>query len=172
MALAMPFVGKLYTIVGPRVLMSIGIVLLTVGTLCLSWLSIDVSHSYVIWWMIVRNLGIALVMMPSSNAGMEQISPELSGHASSISNWTRNVFGSFAIAIFTTLLASRSIKHAADLVNAGDTDKVHIGMMSFTMSVNDVYLIATFVALAALPVSLFVGKIKKPAAVKVVKKSA
>jgi EmrB/QacA subfamily drug resistance transporter len=172
MALAMPFVGKLYTIVGPRVLMSIGIVLLTVGTLCLSWLSIDVSHSYVIWWMIVRNLGIALVMMPSSNAGMEQISPELSGHASSISNWTRNVFGSFAIAIFTTLLASRSIKHAADLVNAGDTDKVHIGMMSFTMSVNDVYLIATFVALAALPVSLFVGKIKKPAAVEVVKKSA
>jgi EmrB/QacA subfamily drug resistance transporter len=172
MALAMPFVGKLYHVAGPRVLMSIGIVLLTAGTLCLSWLSIDVSHSYIIWWMVVRNLGIALVMMPSSNAGMEQIAPELSGHASSISNWTRNVFGSFAIAIFTTLLASRSIGHAADLVKAGDTDKVHIGMMSFTMSVNDVYLIATFVALAALPVALFVSKIKRPAAIKLEKKSA
>lgn len=161
MALAMPFVGKLYSIIGPRWLMSIGIILLTVGTLTLSWLSIDVSHSYVIWWMIVRNLGIALVMMPSSNAGMEEIPANLSGHASSISNWTRNVFGSFAIAIFTTLLASRSIDHAANLVSAGDQDEVHIGMMAFTMSVNDVYLIATIVALAALPLSLMVGKMKR-----------
>jgi EmrB/QacA subfamily drug resistance transporter len=167
MALAMPFVGKLYSIVGPRWLMSVGIVLLTVGTLTLSWLSIDVSHSYIIWWMIVRNLGIALVMMPSSNAGMEEIPAKLSGHASSISNWTRNVFGSFAIAIFTTLLASRSINHATNLAASGDTDKLHIGMMSFTMSVNDVYLLATFIALAALPLSLMVGKIKRPEVEKV-----
>ncbi|WP_256758914.1 DHA2 family efflux MFS transporter permease subunit [Cohnella sp. WQ 127256] len=162
MALAMPFVGKLYSIVGPRWLMSVGILLLTLGTLTLSWLSLDVPHSYIVWWMIVRNLGIALVVMPSSNASMEQIPPELSGHASAISNWTRNVFGSFAIAIFTTLLASRSIDHAASLMKAGDTNELHIGMMSFTMSVNDVYLIATFVAVAALPLSLLIGKIKQP----------
>ena len=73
MALLMPIVGKLYGIVGPRWLMSFGIVLLTIGTLALSWLSIDVSHTYIIWWMIVRNAGIAFVVMPSSNAAMEQI---------------------------------------------------------------------------------------------------
>jgi len=162
MALMMPIVGKLYDIVGPRVLMSIGIVLLTVGTLALSWLSIDVSHTYVIWWMIVRNLGIAFVVMPSSNAAMDEISRENSGHASSISNWTRNVFGSFAIAIFTTLLASRSVDHGTALAMAGDQNREHIEMMAFTMSVNDVYLIATFVAIAALPLSLFVAKLKKP----------
>jgi EmrB/QacA subfamily drug resistance transporter len=172
MAMAMPFVGKLYGIIGPRWLMSVGIVLLTIGTLTLSWLSIDVPHSYIVWWMIVRNLGIALVVMPSSNAGMEQIPVQLSGHASSITNWTRNVFGSFAIAIFTTLLASRSLDHAANLMQSGDTDQIHIGMMSFTMSVNDVYVIATFVAVAALPLSLFVGKIKRPDAVMAERKSA
>jgi EmrB/QacA subfamily drug resistance transporter len=172
MALAMPLVGKLYSIVGPRWLLSVGILLLIIGSLPLSWLSIDVSHSYVIWWMVVRNLGIAFVMMPASNAGMEEIPPAMSGHASSISNWTRNVFGSFAIAIFTTLLASRSIVHSEDMINAGDTDKIHIGMMSFTMSVNDVYLIATFVAIAALPLTLFVRKIKRPAIAEVKRKSA
>ncbi|BBI31655.1 DHA2 family efflux MFS transporter permease subunit [Cohnella abietis] len=163
MALAMPFVGRLYNIVGPRWLMATGIALLTLGTLTLSWLSIDVSHSYIVWWMIVRNLGIALVVMPSSNASMEQIPAELSGHASAISNWTRNVFGSFAIAIFSTLLASRSIVHAKDMVISGATDEVHIKMMSFTMSVNDVYVIATIIAVVALPLSLLVGKIKYPA---------
>ncbi|MNI19201.1 Multidrug export protein EmrB [compost metagenome] len=166
MALSMPLVGKLYGLIGPRWLMSIGIVLLTIGTLTQSWLSIDVSHSYIIGWMIVRNLGIALVVMPSSNAGMEQIPAELSGHASSITNWTRNVFGSFAIAIFTTMLASRSIHHAGNLISEGDTDKVHIQMMAFTMSVNEVYLIATIIAVAALPLSLFVGKAKRQGMVK------
>ncbi|WP_138756497.1 DHA2 family efflux MFS transporter permease subunit [Paenibacillus sinopodophylli] len=160
MALLMPVVGKLYGIIGPRWLMSGGIALLTIGTLALSWLSVDVSHSYIIWWMIVRNIGIALVVMPSSNAAMEQIPAQLSGHASAITNWTRNVFGSFAIAIFTTLLASRSLTHATDLMQAGDTNELHIGMMSFTMSVNDVYVVATLVAVVALPLSLLIGKIK------------
>jgi hypothetical protein len=100
--------------------------------------------------------------MPSSNAGMELVPRELSGHASAIMNWTRNVFGSFAIAIFTTLLATRSAHHGMDFAMAGETDKAFISMMSFTMSVNDVYLIATFIAVAALPLSLFVGKVKHP----------
>lgn len=162
MALVMPIVGKLYGIVGPRWLMVVGIILLTVGTVTQSWLSIDVSHTYILFWMIVRNLGIALVMMPSSNAGMELVPRELSGHASAIMNWTRNVFGSFAIAIFTTLLATRSVQHGTDLAMAGQTDVAFISMMSFTMSVNDVYLIATFIAVAALPICLFVGKVKRP----------
>lgn len=161
MALLMPLVGKLYGIIGPRWLMSGGIVMLTIGTLALSWLSVDVSHSYIIWWMIVRNIGIAFVVMPSSNAAMEQIPAELSGHASAITNWTRNVFGSFAIAIFTTMLASRSVSHATDLMKAGDVDELHIGIMSFTMSVNDVYVVATLVAVVALPLSLLIGKIKQ-----------
>lgn len=161
MALIMPLVGKLYSIVGPRVLMSVGITFLAIGTLALSWLSIDVSHAYVIGWMTVRNIGIALVVMPSSNAAMEEIPAELSGHASAITNWTRNVFGSFAIAIFTTMLASRSLVHANDFIQGGDTNPIHIQMMSFTMSVNDVYVVATLIAAVALPLSLLVGKLKR-----------
>jgi hypothetical protein len=38
--------------------------------------------------------------------------------------------------------------------------------------VNDVYLIATFVALAALPLTLFVRKIKRPAVAEVKRQSA
>ncbi|WP_235948200.1 MDR family MFS transporter [Paenibacillus glycinis] len=164
MALVMPIVGKLYTSIGPRWLMGVGIPLLALGTLMLSWSSIDISHSYILWWMIVRNLGIAMVIMPASNAAMERIPRHLTGHASSISNWLRNVFGSFAIAIFTSLLASRSVLHGTELAKAGDANEQHIGMMSFTMSVNDVYMIATIIAIVALPLALFVGKAKPAAA--------
>ncbi|WP_337950984.1 MDR family MFS transporter [Paenibacillus sp. HWE-109] len=158
MALCMPIVGKLYGIVGPRVLMFSGIALIAVGTLTLSWLSVDVSRSYILFWMIVRNIGIALATMPASNAGMEQIPRTLSGHATSISNWVRNVFGSFAIALFTSVLSSKTASHTTELVSSGIKDKVVIGTHAFTMSVNDVYLLATFIVIVALPLTLFIKK--------------
>ncbi|GFZ84878.1 MFS transporter [Paenibacillus marchantiophytorum] len=158
MALCMPIVGKLYGILGPRVLMFSGIALIAVGTLTLSWLSVDVSRSYILFWMIVRNIGIALATMPASNAGMEQIPRTMSGHATSISNWVRNVFGSFAIALFTSVLSSKTASHTTELVSSGIKDKVVIGTHAFTMSVNDVYLLATFIVIVALPLTLFIKK--------------
>ncbi|WNR44469.1 DHA2 family efflux MFS transporter permease subunit [Paenibacillus roseipurpureus] len=158
MALSMPIVGKLYSIVGPRVLIFTGITLIAVGTLTLSWLSTDVSRSYILFWMIVRNLGIACAMMPSSNAAMEQIPRTMTGHATSINNWVRNVFGSLAIALFTSVLSSQTVTHSKELALGGMKDKIQLGSHAFTMGVNDVYLLATFIVLAALPLSLFIRK--------------
>lgn len=161
MAIMMPFVGKLYTKTGPRVPLCIGIVLMVIGTLPLSWLSIGISHRYIIFCMIIRNIGIAFAMMPASNAGMEAVPKQYSGHASSLTNWVRNVLGSFAIAVFTSLLTSRTASHAKDFVQSGVTDQKHITLMSVTMSVDDVYFIASIIALVALPVALFIPKLKR-----------
>jgi hypothetical protein len=111
--------------------------------------------------MTIRNIGVALTMMPSSNAGMEEIPAVLSGHASAITNWVRNVFGSFAIALFSTLLASHIPTHATELANAGAGSKQTITLLAYTMSVNDVYLLATIIALVALPFTWLV-KQQKP----------
>lgn len=161
MAIAMPVVGKLYSRTGPMALMIGGILLIAVGTLALSWLSVDVSHSYILFWMIVRNLDIGMATMPSSTAGMEQIPPILSGHASSISSWIRNVLGSFSIALFTAMLSSRLATHVTDMTQSAPTtgvDKVRIQLASFTMSVNDVYLLATIVVLIGLPLCFWIRK--------------
>ncbi|WP_219834467.1 MDR family MFS transporter [Paenibacillus sp. R14(2021)] len=160
MALMMPFVGKLYTLTSPRVLLSIGILLMAAGTLPLSWLSVDISHKYIVFCMVIRNIGISFSMMPASNAGMQAVPKHLSGHASSLNNWVRNVFGSFSIAVFTSLLSSRAVHHAQDFVKAGVKDQAHIRVMSFTMSVNDVYFIAMLIVLVALPVCLFLPRLK------------
>lgn len=158
MAIAMPIVGKVYPKLGPRVLMIAGILLIAAGSLPLSWLSVHSSHSYMLWCMVVRSLGIALVMMPASNAGMEEISRHLSGHASSVTNWTRNIFGSFAIAVFTSLMASRSTFHGKELAASGVRDKVQLQMSAVTLGIDDVYLVATIVVLLALPLAWFVRK--------------
>lgn len=161
MAVAMPFVGKLYNKVGPRVLTVTGLSMVALGSLPLSWLSVSTPHYYLLWCMVIRSLGIGLTMMPASNYGMEQIPKELSGHASSINNWTRSAFGSFAIAVFTAIMSSRSATHAQELAAGGLRDKMQIQMSAVTMGVDDVYLIATCIAAAAIPVALFIRKHKK-----------
>ncbi|WP_245919533.1 DHA2 family efflux MFS transporter permease subunit [Melittangium boletus] len=158
MALLMPLVGRLYPVLGPRVLMTTGVLLMGGGTYALSDLTPDTSRTYVLVWMVVRNAGISLSTMPSGNAGMEQIPPALSGHASSISNWLRNVFGSFSIAIFTSLLATFGRHEAESLRQQGMTNPAMIERWAFVESINDVYLVATVIVLAALPLCLLVSK--------------
>lgn len=160
MAVAMPLIGKLYTKVGPRGLSITGILLIVIGTLAVSWLSVGTSHLYIIFWMTVRNIGVSLTIMPASNAGMDEIPAVLSGHASAITNWVRNVFGSFAIALFSSLLASHIPTHAVELGKAGAGSKETIKLLAYTISVNDVYLLATFIALIALPFAWLVKKQK------------
>ncbi|AKJ00824.1 Membrane component of multidrug resistance system [Archangium gephyra] len=160
MALLMPVVGRLYGPIGPSTLMTVGVLMIAGGTYALSRLTPEVPHAYMVVWMVVRNVGIALSMMPASNAGMEQISRELSGHASSISNWLRNVFGAFSIAIFTSLLSTFTTREAEALVRQGMTERRNIELFSFVEGINDVYLVATVVALVAVPLSL--GIRKKP----------
>ncbi|OJT21924.1 MFS transporter [Archangium sp. Cb G35] len=158
MALLMPVVGRLYGPIGPSALMTVGVLMIAGGTYALSRLTPETSHAYMLVWMVVRNVGIALAMMPASNAGMEQISRELSGHASSISNWLRNVFGAFSIAIFTSLLSTFTAREAEVLVRQGVTERRHIELFSFVEGINDVYLVATAIALVAVPLSLGIRK--------------
>jgi len=158
MALLMPLVGRLYRPLGPSTLMTAGVLLIAGGTYALSRLTPEVPRFYVLMWMVVRNVGISLSMMPASNAGMEQIPRELSGHASSISNWLRNVFGAFSIAIFTSLLSTFTAREAEVLVRQGITERRHIELFSFVEGINDVYLVATVIALVAVPLSLGIRK--------------
>ncbi|MGF7030265.1 EmrB/QacA subfamily drug resistance transporter [Paenibacillus mucilaginosus] len=155
MAVFMPITGKLYTKIGPMPLVIAGILLIAVGTLAMAQLTVGVSHTYIILWMTVRNIGIALATMPASNAGMEVIPRELSGHASSVNNWIRQGLGSFSIGLFTSMLASRVSVHSADLAQTGGAaGQAAIGAQAFTMSVNDVYWAATVVVLIGLPFTL------------------
>lgn len=163
MALLMPVVGRMYATVGPRALMTTGVLMIAGGTYALSRLTLETSQTYLLVWMLVRNLGISLAVMPASNAGMEEIGRELMGHASSISNWLRNVFGAFSIAIFTALLSLFSAREAESLVRQGMTERGPVEALSLVAGINDVYLVATIVTLVAVPLSLGVRKANLPA---------
>ncbi|HDR7392207.1 MULTISPECIES: DHA2 family efflux MFS transporter permease subunit [Bacillus cereus group] len=156
MVIAMIVAGKLYHRIGAFALIVTGITLLIIGTLGLSFLQVDTSTSYIIFWMTIRNIGVAFSTMPASNTGMEEVPLNLSGHASSINNWTRQSFGSLAIGLFTSILATRMIVHTEKLSGSA----ISIQQQAFTLSIHDVFIIATVIAMLGLPFSFYL-KAKK-----------
>ncbi|WP_409343524.1 DHA2 family efflux MFS transporter permease subunit [Paenibacillus sp. MBLB4367] len=150
MAIMMPITGKLYVKVGPFWLILAGVALIALGTYEMGRLTVDVSHGYVMFWMSVRNIGISLSTMPASNAGMMSVPRTLSGQASSINNWVRQVIASFSIGLFSSMLASRMATHSAELAASGGSQPV-IALQSFTLGVNDVYMLATVIMILCIP---------------------
>lgn len=162
LAVLSPVVGKLYPKLGPVKLISAGIAFIGIGLFMLSRLHVDISHNFIMWAMVVRNLGLGLANVPSSTASMEQIPAEWSGHATSINNWVRNVLSSLAIAVFTSLLSSRSAVHSSALAASGSGGSPDsIGLLSFTMGVNDVFVLAAVIVLLGFPLMLFLRRKKR-----------
>ncbi|WP_279628391.1 DHA2 family efflux MFS transporter permease subunit [Paenibacillus ferrarius] len=162
MAGVMPLVGKLYMRIAPQWLIVSGILLIAVGTFAIGRLDVNVSQWYITLWLTIRYIGLSLTIMPLTNVGMEAIPRELSGHASSVNNWIRQVFGSFSIALFTSLIASRLTIHnqALGLDGAAEAQRKLLKAEAFTMSSNDVYVVATMIVLVGLPLvwMLYRGK--------------
>lgn len=180
-AVMMPISGRLFDRFGGRILVPLGILFLGFGTWKMGHLSIETPHSYITLWMAFRNIGIGIAMMPATTSGMNVIAVELSGRASSISNWVRQVAGSFSIAIFTSMLATRQAFHGAHLSNqvstlsptvqswlhqgsqlggakeAVGTLFARIQMLAFTLSVNDVYRAAAWMIAVAFPIGFLLG---------------
>lgn len=159
MALSMPFVGKIYEFVDTRILISTGISLVALGTWKMTHLVMDISHSYIITWMAVRNLGIALTIMPNNYCGMAILPKRLSGHGSSVNNWMGRVTSSLSMAIFASVLTSRTVTHSSELaISANSLSKTLIADKAFTMAADEVFIIAFIIILIALPFSLFLKK--------------
>lgn len=157
MALMMPIVGTLYNRIDPRILIMTGICFIALGSWKMSNLISDTPHSYIIFWMTIRYIGISFSTMPITNSGMSIIPRNLSGHASSINNWLRQVSSSLAIGIFSSLLLTRTEYHVKIL----DTTNVALNLIqekAFTMGINDIYFLSTIIVLIGLPLSFMLKK--------------
>ncbi len=163
MALMMPLVGKLCGLIDSVFIIVLGILLMALGSWNMAHLSINASNSYIITWMTARNVGIAFCTMPVTLAGMSDIPAKLSGHASSVNNWTRQLVGSLSIGIFTSMLISQTKVHARRLA-ASDKglQLVAIQRKAFLMAVNDVYFISFIIILIAIPISFFLKNKELP----------
>jgi len=116
------FTGRIYNRVGPRRLMTIG--LMGVSLTTFAFVFIDLGTS--LWWirgiMFARGCFFSFMLVSLQTATFATISPVLMGRASAISSAGRQVGSSFGVALLATVLTSRLSANDSSLApgaNAG-----------------------------------------------------
>lgn len=109
-----PLTGRIFDKYGAKYLTMIGMTLLTVGTLLL----VGVNQTFSIIWIaliyLVRMVGISMVMMPASTAGMNSLPLSLFADGSAVNNTIRQVAAAIGTALMTSVLddvTRQSVRH-------------------------------------------------------------
>ncbi len=147
MGLMSPITGRIFDRIGARSLSIIGIALLVVTSLLYTNLSESTSLVYLTVVYAVRMLGLSLVMMPVTTAGLNVLPRELIPHGTAMNNTMRQVTGSIGTAILVTIMTASASLHTNEAMIQG---------------VNNAFIVATVLSFIGLLLSFF---IKKPAAV-------
>jgi len=109
MGLMSPITGRLFDKYGARWLAIIGLIIVVITTFMFSNLSIETSFMYLATVNAVRMLGIAMVMMPVTTAGLNSLATELIPHGTAMNNTMRQVAGSVGTALLVTIMTKSAI---------------------------------------------------------------
>src|SRR3954468_14131706 len=103
-------------LVDPRVLIGIGVVLFVVSMWDLGHLTTAAGESDVRLALIVRGLGLGFLFTPINNVAYASLKPSEAQQASGLINLSRQLGGSFGIAILATYVTVHTQMHRVDLL--------------------------------------------------------
>jgi EmrB/QacA subfamily drug resistance transporter len=101
-----PIAGRLTDRIGPRPLMTFGLVLVGLATLWQSRVDVNTSYTYLLPAFVVMGLGMGFVMSPMSAAAMNAVDRTKAGVASGVLSMSRMVGGTFGVAALGALIAA------------------------------------------------------------------
>jgi EmrB/QacA subfamily drug resistance transporter len=106
-----PIAGRLTDRIGPRPLMTGGLLLVASSLLWQSFLRVDSGFDFLLGGFIVMGIGISLVMAPMSTAAMNAVDQSKAGVASGILSMSRMVGGTFGVAVLGTFISQTTTPH-------------------------------------------------------------
>ena len=116
MMVMMPIAGALVGRVrDPRIMVSLGYLVTALGLYNLTRLDLDVSFDTVMLWRALQVLGLAFIFIPISTLNYVGVPREKNNQISSLSNFARNLGGSFGTAMLTTFLERTAQTHQSTL---------------------------------------------------------
>ena len=104
--LASQFVGKLYHTVGPRRLVTVGLIMVSLSTVPYMFIGMDVSTWTIRGLMFVRGLSMACSFVPLQASTYANIQKADTGRASAIFSTQRQASAAFGVAILSTVFYS------------------------------------------------------------------
>lgn len=151
MGLMNPITGRLFDKFGARWLSIIGLSIITVTTFMFTDLSTETTFTYLAVVNAVRMFGVAMVMMPVTTAGLNQLPTSLIPHGTAMNNTMRQVAGAVGTALLITVMTNNFIPDE--------------GLQGMVHGVNVSFIVAGIFAIIGLVLSFFI-KSPRPGVVK------
>ncbi|WP_051189048.1 MDR family MFS transporter [Halalkalibacillus halophilus] len=104
-----PITGRLFDRYGPKWLLYTGLTLLIVSTFLFTVLTPDTSFTYLATVNAFRMLGVAMVMMPATTAGLNELPERLISHGSAMNNTLRQMSGAISTALMVTIMVTLAV---------------------------------------------------------------
>ncbi len=118
MFLAAPLVGRLVTIVDPRLLLAAGFLIFGLSNWQATYLTSDWDFAQLFVPQVLRGFGLMLAIVPITNVALGTLTPDRLKNASGLFNLTRNLGGAVGLAALNTVLNDRTDLHLARLHDA------------------------------------------------------
>jgi len=142
MGLMNPVTGRLFDRYGAKWLSIIGFSVLVTTTFMLTSLSVETTFAYLATVNGLRMFSIAMVMMPVTTAGLNELPESLIPHGSAMNNTFRQVSGAIGTALLVTIMATSSIPED--------------GIEGLIHGVNVSFIVASIISVLGLLLAFFV----------------
>jgi EmrB/QacA subfamily drug resistance transporter len=108
MAVLMPIAGRVYERIWPRWPATIGVTIVAVATYLMHNLTIDTSREQIIWWLMLRAVGLGIAMMPIMTGGISAIPTAQVNAASAFNNVAQRTSAALGLAVLTAIFTTQS----------------------------------------------------------------
>lgn len=115
-----PIAGALTQKFDPRIVLTVGLLLIGAGTLLNSQLTAETGFAELFWPQVMRGAGLIMTMVPTTTLAIGLLKPELVANASGIFTSVRNLGGAIGIAILNTMMLHFNALHQQELAAGMD----------------------------------------------------
>ncbi|QII23412.1 MDR family MFS transporter [Bacillus altitudinis] len=139
-----PIIGRIFDKVGGKGLALGGFTILAVTSLPFMMLSLDSSITLITVAYTLRLIGVGMIMMPLTTAGINSLPPHLIPHGTAMNNTMRQMGGSIGTAVLVSIMSSSA-------ANAALSDP----MKSAVHGMNTSFIVSGAIAVIGLVLSFF-----------------
>jgi DHA2 family multidrug resistance protein len=126
MMAVVPFVGRLYGRVSPRILVGIGVLLVSYGSWLVSHVTLQTTSSGIISAIMVQGVGFSFLFVPLTATALSNVPRHLLADATGLNSLLRQVGASIGLAVFATLLSREGIHAKAALAAHVTADRPEV----------------------------------------------
>ena len=151
MGIMSPISAKCTKFLSKQMLVLLGMLIFLLATWQLSLFTVTTTVLVFNIWLSVRYIGIGLMNPILTDFSMASVPPALSGHASAMMNWTRQLLTTITVSMFSLLYNNRLLQYAKEgLVGAG-LDPVAQQQMIQAEAISDINFYTMIIIIISIP---------------------